>query len=225
MTTQNLERVEKPVETPLKAEEVTPSKPAEASSLEDKTPTLRESPEFKEELERAQSGWDKRNQILQTKLTQSEARAKEATGKHDVLAAEREADNTLTSLLKKYEESGGDPEVVEELGKALRSANKTKAEADRIMKEAVQAKHDVFMANKAVEYSKQYGIPVEELFDCENEYEMQIKGLEYQIANPKQPGDEPKKKVDSLLGAGAGVDLSKLSADEKIQRSLKQIRK
>ena len=229
-----LEQVENAEETlPTDTEvqiDTPPSEPKEETSAADKTPTLRETPEFKAEFEKAQSGWDRRNKLLETKLSKSQAEAKAVSDKHEALMAERESDQSLSKIIKKFEESGGDPDSVEELSKALRQANSLVRAAEKKMEEATKKEHEVFMANKAIEYSKQYGIPVEELFDCENEYEMQIKGLEYQIANPAKPTKpeaekgEPKKKpkVDSLLGAGAGEDLSQLSPRQKIELGLRQ---
>ena len=223
MTTENLEAVKANAEETPKETEVT-SEPKETTSTET-TPTLRDTPEFIEELAKAQSGWDTRNRLLETKLTQSKATAKESKDKHDALVAEREADTIVASLLKKYVDSGGDSEVAEEMSKAIRVANSKMSTADKKMEEAIQKEHDVFMSGKTVEYSKQYGIRREELLDCENEYEMQIKSLEYQIANPKKPEDEQKKKVDSAVGPGAGVDLSKLSPKEKIEIGIEQLKK
>jgi hypothetical protein len=221
MTTENLEQVKETVEPIPKAEEETPSQPTEETSPETKTLPLRETPEFKEELEKAQSGWDKRNKLLETKLSQAKAEAKAAQEKHDALVAEREADATLAKVLKKYEEAGGDVDEVDELSKALRAANRAKAEADKKMAEAVQKEHDLFMANKAVEYSKQYGIPIDDFPDCDNEYELLIAAQQYQLDHPKKSEESPKTpKPDSLLGAGGGINWRELSPEAKIKRGL-----
>ncbi len=219
-----LEQVENTEETPPTGTEDTtkpePLKPEEETLTEDKTPTLRESPEFIAELAKAQGGWDRRNKLLEVKLTQSQAQGKEVVGKHEALVAEREADTTLSKTIRKFVDSGGNEETVEALSKALREVNKTKAEAEKLMKEAVQEKHDIFMGNKILEASRETGLPVGDFDECENEYDIIIKAQQYQIDHPPKPKE--KKKVDSATGIGTGIDVSKMTPEDKVNLGFKQ---
>ena len=216
-----LEQVKDTGENTSNAEESTTSKQAEEASTVADTPTLSETPEFIEALAQKtselQGGFDRRHTLLETRITQANAKAQEAVDKHTALMDDQAADNSLTSIIKRYEDSGGDAETVDGLAKALRTANQKTTEANRTMEQAVKKTHEVFLANKSLEVEKEYGIPKEELFGLETEDEMRIKGLEYQIANPKKL---EVKKVDSATGAGAGIDWRNLSPGGKIKQGL-----
>ena len=60
------------------------------------------------------------------------------------------------------------------------------------------------------------GIAREDLMDCQNEAEVELKGLRFQVANPKESGKEDETlEFDTGISSGSGgIDLSKLSARE-----------
>lgn len=212
------EKVEQPVTGTEEASKNETPKPGEESSPEPETPTLtvtQYNAELAKKTGELQGGFDRRHTLLETRLSQ----ANETIGKHEAAILGYESDNRLASAIGKYKDSGGDAESVEaeaERGKklSLRESVAGKKEAANVAKE-----HEIFMANRYLELEKEHGIPKEQLYGTENEYEAKIKALEYEAANPKKPEVKPKK-VDSVTGTGTSKSMKDMTPEEKVNKGL-----
>lgn len=213
------ERVEEVAEV---APEVLTPEPEEAPSPEPKTPTLKETPEFREALREAQSGWDRKiasmkAETSQAKLDAADAKASSESAKAELQALQAEHDEAMSRFL------GDDPDAKQsyldkkKIDEARRQVTKKEAEADRKLYEAERLVWSVNMARKAQALSTETGIPMEDLEACHTEEAMEVKALRYQMkqkAEQPKPPATPTPKVDSGISTGKGGKLTAEQAEK-----------
>lgn len=211
--TQGLEQEKKPAEGEKASSE---EKKAEGTSEETKKPTLKTYTEV--EFKKAQSSWDKQ-------IALSKAEAKKAGTRAEKSETEKKRSEAYVQSLKeemvRLAESVEDPEVrktyTSRIAALEREAGITKRESDAEAKlyEAEQLAWSAGMAQKASEVVRETGIDIKELEECQTQEEMVVKGLRYQLDNPKEEAKpEEKSEFDSgtsTLGGGTGFSMEQIN--------------
>ena len=104
---------------------------------------------------------------------------------------------------------------------AQRAVDRATAELEDQRYETEKQAWAIRMAQKANELVRETGIEVKELETCMTEEEMEVKALRFEKANKGSAKEtEGKPHFDSGAGSGAGLDLDKMSPDEKIKLGL-----
>lgn len=212
---ENLKQVE-PTE-----EQVKPT--SETKQVKPTQPEAKDAPLGKyteEEFQKAQSGWGRQ-------VTLSKAETEKVKAELDEAKLIREqAEAELSTLQREHEDLlADDPEKRrayidrQAISRAKVEHVQKETELKRREFEAEQKIQSASLAVKAVEVSRESGIPISDLEDCKTEEAMENKSLKFQIAKlgeAKEP-DETTLKIDTAISTAVGSASFEHIRDEMIK--------
>jgi len=159
-----------------------------------------------EEFQKAQSGWGRQVTLAKAEVKQVKAEALEAKllkdqAEAELVAIQREHEDMLTDDPEKRQ-AYSDRRAI---ARAKADLARKEAELQRKDYEAEQKIQSAALAVKAVEVSRETGIPISELENCSTEAGMENAGLKFQLAKIEEKGTEtPPPVIDSAVSSATG---------------------